>query len=66
VLRQARHDGPDFPPSVGNRGVELLYRVGDLKRRAHKRPRAASSTTDLDLPDLSGDALSVQGADGFV
>jgi hypothetical protein len=49
ALRWARANDPDFPAPVGKRGVELLYRgVGDLKKWARNRPRAASGTTDLD------------------
>ncbi|KDN72965.1 hypothetical protein DF19_07230 [Streptomyces olindensis] len=48
ALRYARANDPTFPGSVGNRGTEFLYRVGDLKRWARNRPRAASGTTDLD------------------
>ncbi|XDO64368.1 hypothetical protein HEP84_47165 [Streptomyces sp. RLB1-33] len=43
-----RANDPSFPNPAGKRGVELLYRVGDLKRWARKRPRAAVGTTDLD------------------
>ncbi|MET8944581.1 pRL2-11 [Streptomyces sp. NPDC004542] len=48
ALRYARANDPDFPGSVDKRGAELLYRVGDLKRWARNRPRAASGATDLD------------------
>lgn len=48
VLRYARANDRAFPKPVGRRGAELLYRVGDLKRWARNRPRAASGTTDLD------------------
>ncbi|MFD9283640.1 pRL2-11 [Streptomyces mirabilis] len=48
ALRYARANDPTFPGSVDKRGAELLYRVGDLKRWARNRPRAASGTTDLD------------------
>lgn len=48
ALRWARANDPDFPPSVDKRGAELLYRVGDLKRWARNRPRAATGTMDLD------------------
>ncbi|MDQ0753895.1 hypothetical protein QF034_008126 [Streptomyces africanus] len=44
----ARANDRTFPKPVGKRGAELLYRVGDLKKWAHNRPRAASGTTDLD------------------
>ncbi|WP_260475157.1 hypothetical protein [Streptomyces sp. WAC 06725] len=44
----ARADDPAFPGSAGKRGAELLYRVGDLKKWARNRPRAAIGTTDLD------------------
>jgi len=47
ALRWARANDPDFPDPVGKRGAELLYRVGDLKRWARNRPRAAVGTTDL-------------------
>ncbi|MEW2121828.1 hypothetical protein AB0945_43300 [Streptomyces sp. NPDC005474] len=47
ALRYARANDHDFPGPVDKRGVELLYRVGDLKRWARNRPRAASGTTDL-------------------
>nr|WP_205574241.1 pRL2-11 [Streptomyces scabiei] len=48
ALRYARANDRTFPKPVGKRGAELLYRVGDLKRWARNRPRAASGTTDLD------------------
>ncbi|WP_367140610.1 MULTISPECIES: pRL2-11 [Streptomyces] len=48
ALRYARANDPTFPAPVGKRGAELLYRVGDLKRWARNRPRAASGTTGLD------------------
>jgi hypothetical protein len=48
ALRYARANDRTFPGPVDKRGAELLYRVGDLKRWARNRPRAASSTTDLD------------------
>ncbi|MFF1408056.1 hypothetical protein [Streptomyces sp. NPDC058294] len=32
----------------GQRDAELLYRVGDLKKWARNRPRAATGTTDPD------------------
>lgn len=48
ALRYARANDPSFPKPVDKRGAELLYRVGDLKRWARNRPRAASGTTDLD------------------
>ncbi|WP_424893238.1 pRL2-11 [Streptomyces sp. XH2] len=47
ALRYARANDPTFPGSVDKRGAELLYRLGDLKRWARNRPRAASGTTDL-------------------
>ncbi|MDX2557565.1 helicase HerA domain-containing protein [Streptomyces stelliscabiei] len=47
ALRFARANDPSFPDPAGKRGAELLYRVGDLKRWARNRPRAASGTTDL-------------------
>ncbi|MFD8824826.1 pRL2-11, partial [Streptomyces sp. NPDC059605] len=48
ALRFARANDPAFPPVAGKRGAELLYRVGDLKKWARNRPRAATGTTDLD------------------
>lgn len=48
ALRYARGNDPTFPGPADKRGAELLYRVGDLKRWARNRPRAASGTTDLD------------------
>ncbi|QKZ18586.1 pRL2-11 [Streptomyces chartreusis] len=48
ALRYARANDRTFPRPVGKRGAELLYRVGDLKRWARNRPRAAVGTTDLD------------------
>ncbi|MGZ0200608.1 pRL2-11 [Streptomyces sp. RM1] len=48
ALRYARANDRTFPKPVGKRGAELLYRVGDLKKWARNRPRAASGTTDLD------------------
>lgn len=48
ALRYARANDPTFPGSVGKRGTELLYRVGDLKKWARNRPRAATGRTDLD------------------
>lgn len=48
ALRYARANDPTFPDSVDKRGAELLSRVGDLKRWARNRPRAASGTTDMD------------------
>jgi hypothetical protein len=48
ALRFARANDPAFPGSAGKRGAELLYRVGDLKKWARNRPRAAAGTTDLD------------------
>lgn len=45
ALRRARADDPDFPAPV-ERGSTHLFRVGDLKKWARNRPRAA--TTDLD------------------
>ncbi|WP_327348954.1 hypothetical protein [Streptomyces europaeiscabiei] len=48
ALRYARAKDPTFPGSVDRHGAELLYRVGDLKRWARNRPRAASGITDLD------------------
>jgi hypothetical protein len=48
ALRYARANDRTFPGPVGKRGAELLYRVGDLKKWARNRPRAASGTTDLD------------------
>lgn len=48
ALGWARANDPDFPTSARKRGAELLYRVGDIKKWACNRPRAASGTTDLD------------------
>ncbi|WP_332010683.1 pRL2-11 [Streptomyces uncialis] len=48
ALRFARANDSTFPGSVGKRGVELLYRAGDLKKWARNRPRAAIGGTDLD------------------
>ncbi|MFI7246360.1 pRL2-11 [Streptomyces qinglanensis] len=48
ALRFARANAPAFPGPAGKRGAELLYRVGDLKKWARNRPRAATGTTDLD------------------
>ncbi|MEV5124730.1 hypothetical protein AB0K49_18365 [Streptomyces decoyicus] len=48
ALRFARANDPAFPGSIDKRGAELLYRVGDLKKWARNRPRAATGTTDLD------------------
>lgn len=48
ALRTARANDRTFPKPVDKRGAELLYRVGDLKRWARNRPRAATGTTDLD------------------
>ncbi|WP_030853857.1 pRL2-11 [Streptomyces griseus] len=48
AMRWARAKDPDFPGSVDKRGAELLHRVGDLKKWARNRPRAATGTTDLD------------------
>ena len=48
ALRYARANDPTFPGAVDKRGAELLYRVGDLKKWARNRPRAATGTTDLD------------------
>ncbi|WP_327169971.1 helicase HerA domain-containing protein [Streptomyces subrutilus] len=48
ALRRARADDPDFPDPADKRGIEHLYRVGDLKKWARNRPRAATGTTDLD------------------
>ncbi|MEU8843333.1 hypothetical protein AB0D97_30110 [Streptomyces roseus] len=50
ALRTARHTDPTFPKYVAKRGSAFLYRVGDLKKWARNRPRAASGTTDLDRP----------------
>ncbi|MFG2960825.1 hypothetical protein ACGF5O_44775 [Streptomyces sp. NPDC048291] len=47
ALRYARGNDRTFPKPVAKRGAELLYRVGDLKRWARNRPRAAVGTTDL-------------------
>ncbi|MFZ3491733.1 pRL2-11 [Streptomyces sp. 5.8] len=48
ALRFARANDPAFPPVADKRGAELLYRIGDLKKWARNRPRAATGTTDLD------------------
>ncbi|MFF5435461.1 hypothetical protein ACFY5K_36395 [Streptomyces griseofuscus] len=48
ALRFARANDSTFPGPAGKRGAELLYRVGDLKKWARNRPRAATGTTDLD------------------
>ncbi|WP_208117398.1 hypothetical protein [Streptomyces sp. NBC_00582] len=48
ALRYARANDRTFPGPAGKRGAELLYRIGDLKRWARNRPRAASGTADLD------------------
>lgn len=48
ALRHARAHDPSFPAFTGKQGAELLYRVGDLKRWARNRPRAAVDTTDPD------------------
>ncbi|MEU7650356.1 hypothetical protein [Streptomyces huasconensis] len=48
ALRFARANDSTFPSPAGKRGAELLYRVGDLKKWALNRPRAATGTTDLD------------------
>ncbi|MFD9053261.1 pRL2-11 [Streptomyces zaomyceticus] len=48
ALRFARANDPTFPAPADKRGAELLYRVGDLKKWARNRPRAATGTTDLD------------------
>ncbi|MGW5446854.1 hypothetical protein [Streptomyces asiaticus] len=48
ALRFARANDPTFPGSAGKRRAALLYRVGDLKKWARNRPRAATGTTDLD------------------
>ncbi|MDQ0828172.1 hypothetical protein QF032_000016 [Streptomyces achromogenes] len=44
ALRYARANDRTFPKPVDKRGAELLYRVGDLKKWARNRPRAASGT----------------------
>ncbi|MFE9403999.1 pRL2-11 [Streptomyces sp. NPDC006530] len=48
ALRFARANDQTFPSPAGKRGAELLYRVGDLRKWARNRPRAATGTTDLD------------------
>ncbi|MER7050055.1 hypothetical protein ABT391_35060 [Streptomyces jumonjinensis] len=48
ALRYARANDSTFPKPVGKRGAELLYRVGDLKKWARNRPRAATGGTGLD------------------
>ncbi|MGK5545004.1 hypothetical protein ACSNOH_09780 [Streptomyces sp. URMC 127] len=50
ALRYTRANDPTFPRPAGKRGAELLYKVGDLKRWARNRPRAAVGTTDLNRP----------------
>ncbi|MFC9624588.1 hypothetical protein ACFTXM_32990 [Streptomyces sp. NPDC056930] len=50
ALRTTRATDSTFPGHVGKRGSAFLYRLGDLKRWARNRPRAASGTTDLDRP----------------
>ncbi|UUU18877.1 hypothetical protein [Streptomyces sp. DSM 40750] len=42
ALPYARANDRTFPKSVDKRGAELLYRIGDLKRWARNRPRAAT------------------------
>lgn len=34
AMRRARQNDPDFPDPVDQRGAELLYRLGDLKKWA--------------------------------
>ncbi|WP_124291331.1 DUF87 domain-containing protein, partial [Streptomyces sp. ADI91-18] len=41
ALRYARANDRTFPGPADKRGAELLYRVGDLKKWARNRPRAA-------------------------
>ncbi|MFQ6147447.1 hypothetical protein ACLMNJ_30970 [Streptomyces seoulensis] len=48
ALRFARANDPSFPDPVDKRGSAFFYRVGDLKKWARNRPRAATGTTDLD------------------
>lgn len=48
ALRTARHTDATFPKHVAKRGSAFLYRVGDLKKWARNRPRAASGTTELE------------------
>ncbi|MEU6212716.1 pRL2-11 [Streptomyces sp. NPDC047023] len=48
ALHFARANDPTFPDLVDKRGAAFLYRVGDLKKWARNRPRAATGTTDLD------------------
>lgn len=43
AVRKARTRDPEFPDSVGMRGQEALYRVGDLQRWQRNRPRQAPS-----------------------
>ncbi|MFE9171714.1 hypothetical protein ACFYNZ_19775 [Streptomyces kebangsaanensis] len=45
---------------VDKRAAELPYRIGDLKRLAHNRPRAADGTTDLTRPVLVVSATDVE------
>ncbi|MGW3060668.1 pRL2-11 [Streptomyces goshikiensis] len=47
ALRFARGNDPAFP-EADKGGAEFLYRLGDLKKWARNRPRAATGTTDLD------------------
>lgn len=47
ALRFARANDSTFPAPADQRGAELLYRVGDLRRWARNRPRGAVGTTDL-------------------
>ncbi len=51
ALRYARANDPTFPDPADKRGAELLYRVGDLKKWARNRPRAASGTTEPGAAD---------------
>ncbi|MCX5434814.1 pRL2-11 (plasmid) [Streptomyces sp. NBC_00257] len=48
ALRTARHTDATFPKHVAKRGSAFLYRIGDLKKWARNRPRAASGTTELE------------------
>ena len=59
ALRYARANDRTFPGPVDKRGAELLYRVGDLKRWARNRPRAAVGTWGWHPPA----ALRAAGAD---
>ncbi|MEU7183335.1 MULTISPECIES: hypothetical protein [Streptomyces] len=67
ALGWARANDPDFPTSVGKRGAELLYRVGDIKkwacnrapRRPGTRPGLTASGPGVREPALSGPADTI-------